>query len=165
MSLYNSTKTVVITIAIMVVAMNMLLWLGVFDSTKNYNSAEVENQLRVEADAGNSESQNKLGTLLFKRAKKDNGDYSDAIYWFNQANKQEHPFAQMNLALAYRKGQGVAIDKEKAIELFYASGINFLRTNVPDSAKDSVYNINRINSIHPLKRKLINAIKQYESTQ
>ena len=56
-------------------------------------------------------------------------------------------------------------DKEKAIELFYASGINFLRTNVPDSAKDSVYNINRINSIHPLKRKLINAIKQYESTQ
>jgi TPR repeat protein len=165
MSLYSRTKKAVMTIAIMIVCMNILLWLGLFDSTKDNNSIEVENQLRLDSDAGNSESQNKLGTLLFKRAKKTKGDFADAIYWFEQANKQEHPFAQMNLAFAYRKGQGVAINNEKAIELFYASGINFLRTNLPDSAKDSVYNINRINSIHPLKRKLIDAIKQYESTQ
>jgi len=165
MSLFNKTKKALITFAIMILCMNILLWLGVFDSTKNNNSAEVESQLRIEADAGNSESQNKLGTLLFKQAKKANSDYTDAIYWFNQASQQEHPFAQMNLAFAYRRGQGVAIDNEKSIELFYASGINFLRMDLPDSAKDSVYNINRINSIHPLKRKLIDAINQYETTQ
>lgn len=164
MNLFKNTKELLITFAIMVVCMNALLWMGVFDSTKDPDTPEIERQLRVEAEAGNSESQNKLGTLLFKRAKKVNGDYTDALYWLNQANQQEHPFAQMNLAFAYRKGHGVAVDNDKAIELFYASGVNFLRTGQPDSARDSAYNINRINSIHPLKRALIDAINQYETT-
>ena len=101
--------------------------------------------------------------MLYTRAKKQNGDFTEAIEWFEKASEQNHPIAQMNLAVAYKAGNGVAMDKEKAIELFHQSGLNYLRMGSPMDAKDSVYNINRLNSIHPLKRDLINAIKEFEA--
>lgn len=70
----------------------------------------------------------------------------------------------MNLAYAYKRGHGVTANDDKAIELFPRSGLNFLRTGDVLNAKDRVYNINRINGIHPLKQKLMEAIALYEET-
>lgn len=135
-----------------IVAMLLLTWAGVFDSSKRIPPAvmgDVEINLRFKAESGEAAEQNKLATLLYTRAKKQNGDFTEAIEWFEKASEQNHPIAQMNLAVAYKAGNGVAMDKEKAIELFYQSGLNYLRIGSPMDAKDSAYNINRLNSIHP----------------
>jgi len=125
---------------------------------------EVETNLRIDAEAGNPDAQNKLGTLLYKRDRRLNGDFVEAIMWLESANSQDHPIAQMNLAFAYKNGVGVNQNTEKAITLFHQSGLNYLRLNQPDYAMDSVQNIYKLNSIHPLKQDLIKAIKRFEET-
>ncbi|MBL4743760.1 MAG: hypothetical protein JKX87_03860 [Cycloclasticus sp.] len=72
----------------------MLTWLGVISPFSKFESSvsnDIENKLRVEADAGDADKQNKLGTLLYTQAKRQNSDFSDAIYWFKNAAKQDLP--------------------------------------------------------------------------
>lgn len=150
---------------LLVIAISMLTWLGIINPFDTFESAmvgKVENKLRIEASSGNADVQNKLGTLLYTQAKNKNGDFSEALEWFYMATEQQHPIAQTNLAFAYKAGNGVTKDSEKAILFFYQGGINFLKIGFPMDAKDNVYNISRINSNHPLREKLIAAIKAYE---
>ena len=150
---------------LIIITLSILTWLGVispFDKFESATSSIVEDKLRVDALTGNAEAQNKLGTLLYKRAEKYNTDYSEAIDWFNEASRQRHPIAQVNLGFAYKAGNGVLQSNDEAIKHFYQSGLNFLRLDFPMDAKDNVYSINKINSKHPLKFDLIAAIKKYE---
>jgi hypothetical protein len=158
-------KKLLFGFALISIAMFILLSIGVFDSVRRVPPTimgEVETNLRIQSNAGDADAQNKLGTLLYKRSKRLNGDFTEAIQWFEAASKQEYALAQMNLAYAYKAGNGVTVDTNKAIELFHQSGLNFLKDDLPDSAKDSVNNINKLNSIHPLKRNLVEAILYYE---
>jgi len=150
---------------LIVIALSILTWLGVinpFDRFESRTSSAVEDKLRVAALEGDADAQNKLGTLLYKKAEKYNTDFSEAIDWFNEAGRQHHPIAQVNLGFAYKAGNGVIQNNDEAIKHFYQSGLNFLRIGFPMDAKDNVYSINKINSKHPLKFDLIAAIKKYE---
>ncbi|ORU94146.1 MAG: hypothetical protein A6F70_07670 [Cycloclasticus sp. symbiont of Bathymodiolus heckerae] len=150
---------------ILIIALSFLTWLGAINPFEAFESAtrdSVEEKLRVDAITGNADAQNKLGTLLYISAKKQsNGDFSEAIKWFEKAN-QQHPIAQLNLAFAYKGGNGVLQNNDTAIEYFHQSGINFLRIGFPMDAKDCVYSIQQINTEHPLKKSLIQKISEYE---
>jgi len=150
---------------LIIITLSTLTWLGIispFDKFESATSSIVEDKLRVDALTGNADAQNKLGTLLYRKAEKYNTDYSEAIDWFNEASRQHHPIAQVNLGFAYKAGNGVLQSNDEAIKHFYQSGLNFLRLDFPMDAKDNVYSINKINSKHPLKFDLIAAIKKYE---
>ena len=163
MKLFDSIKKFLLGFTLVTVAMMLLIWAGFFNSVKRVPPevlGTIEVNLRIQSETGNADAQNKLATLLYTRAKENNGDYDEAIEWFEKASNQNHPVAQMNLAYAYKSGNGVPLNKEKAIQFFYQSGLNYLRLERPTDAMDSAYNIHRLNSIHPLKRDLINAIKR-----
>lgn len=150
---------------ILIIAMSVLTWLGFinpFDTFESSMSDRVESKLRIEAASGKPDSQNKLGTLLYVAAKKTQGDFSEAISWFEKAGRQDHPIAQMNLAFSYKAGNGVLQNNQKAIELFHSAGLLFLKREFPMDAKDCVHAIAKINSVHPLKTSLIQAITRYE---
>ena len=155
------------SLLIICIAMLILTATGLFDSTKRSPEKlqQLEVTLRDKSQLNDAEAQNQLGTLLYKRAKENNTSFDEALNLFERAADQGHPYALMNLAVAYKNGRGVSIDNEKAIELYYRSGMSFLSQNDTMNAKDSVYNINRINSIHPLKRDLIDAIKLHEKNE
>ena len=165
MKILEQLQKVFTAFFLVIIVLSMLTWLGVinpFDRFESATSGVVEDKLRVSALAGDSDAQNKLGTLLYKQAEKHNSDFSEAINWFNEAHRQGHPIAQANLGFAYKAGNGVAQSNDKAIEHFYQSGLNFLRIGFPMDAKDNVYSISKIDTAHPLKLDLITAIKAYE---
>lgn len=165
MKILNSLEKIFNTVFIVIICIGLLTWLGIFNPFEKFESAvkgDVIDKLSIEAHGGDADAQNKLGTLLYTEAKKQKGDFNEAIRWLEEASQQKHPVAQMNLAIAYETGIGVVMDNEKAIQLFYQSGLNFLRMGFPMDAKDSVFYISKIDSNHPLRRDLINAIKQYE---
>ncbi|ORU90914.1 MAG: hypothetical protein A6F71_08200 [Cycloclasticus sp. symbiont of Poecilosclerida sp. M] len=68
------------------------------------------------------------------------------------------------MAFAYKAGNGVTQSNEKAIELFYSAGLNYLKIGYPMDAKDNVFSINHIDNNHPLKHSLNAAIQDYEKT-
>jgi uncharacterized protein len=70
--------------------------------------------IRREADEGNAEAQNKLGSMyLTGRGVPRN--FEDAAMWYLRAAEQGHVNAQFNLGLMYHKGEGVEQnDKETA---------------------------------------------------
>ena len=156
-------------IAVILIITGVLTRFGFIDPVGSFESAlegDVEQKLRTEAELGNIDSQNKLGAFLYRQAgHQDNGDFSESIAWFKEASEQQHPIAQMNLGFAYKAGNGVPTDKEQAIQLFYNAGLNFLRTGYPLDARDNIFNINKIDSSHPLKQKLTTAIEVYEKNE
>jgi len=147
------------------IVISLLTWFGAinpFEYFQNGMSSRVEDSLEAKSLNGDADAQNRLGTLLYTRAQKQKGDFSDAIIWLERAAEQQHAVAQTNLGFAYKAGNGVALDHEKAIELFYNAGLSFLKMGFPMDARDNVYDINHLNSEHPLKRALMKAIKEYE---
>ncbi|MBL4783672.1 MAG: sel1 repeat family protein [Porticoccaceae bacterium] len=164
----NYLRKLLGSLAFFIVIMFALTATGLFDSTRTTSPediAEHEIQLRIKAETGQADAQNELGALLYKRAQKGSGSFDEAISSLNEASAQDHPIAQMNLAYAYKRGHGVTANNDKAIELFHHSGLNFLRIGDILNAKDRIYNINRINAIHPLKRDLVDAIARFEEAQ
>ena len=85
--------------------------------------------LRKDAEAGNSEAQNGLGSMYFSgevishdaQGKPLDRDLGAAAGWFARAAEQGHAEAQFNLALLYLSGEGVPKDATKAVELFTES--------------------------------------------
>lgn len=85
--------------------------------------------LRKEAEAGNADAQNSLGSMFFSgeaisrdaQGKVKDKDPETAAGWFFRAAEQGHADAQFNLALLYFTGEGVSKDTAKAIELFTKS--------------------------------------------
>jgi len=155
-------------IAVILIITGVLTRLGFIDPVGSFESAmrgDVEKKLRVEAELGNVDAQNKLGAFLYRLAQNNQEDFSEAIEWIKLASEQKHPIAQMNLAYAYKAGNGVPLDKQKAIEFFYQSGLSFLRTGYPLDAKDNISNINKIDKNHPLKHKLVEAIERYQQNE
>jgi len=151
---------------IVIIAISLLTWLGVispFERFEHNVRGSVGEKLLASAEKGDADAQNKLGTLLYVQAQKQKSDFSQAIGWLRKASQQNHPIAQMNLAYAYKAGNGVPIDNEKAIQLFHQCGLNYLRMGFPMDAKDAVYSIGQINKKHPMKLTLIQAIKEYEN--
>jgi|TARA_R110002096_G_scaffold379_6_gene2319 tetratricopeptide (TPR) repeat protein len=149
-----------------IVGFSVLALTGIYNPAEHiqsYIQNDVIEKLRNNAEEGNVEAQNKLGTLLYTIAQEQQGDFSEAIMWLEKAHQQNNPIAELNLAFAYKSGQGVTPSNERAIELYYQAGINFLQQGFPMDAKDCVYEISQINTIHPLRRELINAIKAYEA--
>jgi len=153
---------------IVLIALSLLTWFGVIDPFEKFENTvrdDLEESLFIKASSGDSDAQNKLGTLLYMQAKQNNGDYSKAIGWFEEAVEQGNPIALTNLAFAYKAGNGVPVDKEKAVELFYSAGLIFLAMDFPMDAKDSVHAIATINTSHPLKASLMNEIATYENRE
>lgn len=70
---------------------------------------KAESWYRKGADLGDAECQNKLGVLLI--------DCEEANSWFQKAMEQNQPNAYNNYALNLWEGNGVAENKQKAIEL------------------------------------------------
>lgn len=149
-----------------IVSFSALALIGIYNPVKHFQSTiqnDVIEKLRNNAEEGDAEAQNKLGTLLYTMAQEEKGDFNEAIMWLEKAHQQNNPIAELNLAFAYKSGHGVAPSKERAIELYYQAGLNFLQLGFPLDAKDCVYEISQINTIHPLRRELINAIKAYQA--
>lgn len=66
-------------------------------------------------------------------------DYERAAYWFNQSAMQGNPAAMVNLAHAYRFGEGVGKDEVKASELMKAAaekGNPWAQLNYGDMFRD-----------------------------
>ena len=165
MKFLRALQTLFTGFFLIIIFISLLTWLGFISTFKKAEtslSSDVRNNLEVIANSGNPDAQNKLGALLYVSAKKRKKDFSEAIDWLNKAAKQNHPVAQTNLAYAYKAGNGVTADNEKAIELFYQAGLNYLHMGFPMDAKDNIYSINQLNKSHPLKLKLVDAIKEYE---
>ena len=158
----QQSLTVVFFIIVTLSILNGTGIIAPFDTFETIISPDIEDKLRVKALAGNADAQNKLGTLLYKHAQKNNTDFNEAIRWFNEAHQQQHAIAQMNLGFAYKAGNGVPQSNDEAIQYFHKSGLNFFRTDFPMDAKDNVYNINQLNSTHPLKHDLMSAIRAYQ---
>lgn len=115
---------------LIIIAISLLTWLDFinpFGKIESAMSGDVQKKLTAEASTGNAHAQNKLGTLLYVQAKKHNGDCTGTVHWFEKASAQEHPIAQLNLAFAYKAGNGVPIDPNKASTLLHKSGLNFLK--------------------------------------
>lgn len=83
-------------------------------------------KLRQDAEAGDAEAQNALGTLFYtgEAISKDaegnimDNDLESAAGWFYRAAEQGHAGAQFNLGLLYAEGHGVPQDSAKAVEWF-----------------------------------------------
>ncbi|AKH36695.1 MULTISPECIES: tetratricopeptide repeat protein [Nitrosomonas] len=83
-------------------------------------------KLRQDAEAGDAEAQNALGSLFYsgEAISKDvtgkimDYDLESAAGWFHRAAEQGHAAAQFNLGLLYAEGQGVPQDSAKAVEWF-----------------------------------------------
>lgn len=83
-------------------------------------------KLRQDAEAGDAEAQNALGTLFYtgeaisrdETGKIMDYDLESAAGWFFRAAEQGHPGAQFNLGLMYAEGHGVPQDAAKAAEWF-----------------------------------------------
>lgn len=149
-----------------IVALGVLALFGIYNPLEEFNSAikgDVIEKLSLRAQAGDADAQNRLGTFLYTEAQEQQGDFTEAIMWLEKAHQQNNPIAELNLAFAYKSGTGVTLDSDKAIELFYQAGLNFLRLGFPMDAKDCVYEVAKLNAIHPLRRELINAIKEFEA--
>lgn len=82
--------------------------------------------LRKDAEAGNAEAQNSLGSMYFSgdaisrdaQGKIKDRDPEAAAGWFFRAAEQGYADAQFNLGLLYFSGEGVTKDTAKAVELF-----------------------------------------------
>jgi hypothetical protein len=48
-----------------------------------------------------------------------------AVGWYRKAAEQGFPQAQTRLALAYRNGQGVPVDRAKSVELLHQAAAGF----------------------------------------
>tara|TARA_R110002074_G_scaffold152936_1_gene307588 strand:- start:148498 stop:149007 length:510 start_codon:yes stop_codon:yes gene_type:complete len=166
MKVLDYTEKTFKTLYIIAIGIGLLALLGIYNPLEEFKSAikgDVIEKLNLRAQAGDADAQNKLGTFLYTEAQEQQGDFTEAIMWLEKAHQQNNPIAELNLAFAYKSGTGVALDSDKAIELFYQAGLNFLRLGFPMDAKDCVYEIAKLNAIHPLKRGLINAIKKFEA--
>ena len=83
-------------------------------------------KLRQDAEAGDAEAQNALGSLFYSgeaisrdaTGKIMDYDLEAAAGWFHRAAEQGHAGAQFNLGLLYAEGQGVPQDSTKAVEWF-----------------------------------------------
>lgn len=83
-------------------------------------------KLRQDAEAGDAEAQNALGTLFYSGdviSKDETGkildyDLEAAAGWFSRAAEQGHAGAQFNLGLLFAEGHGVPQDSAKAAEWF-----------------------------------------------
>ena len=61
-------------------------------------------------------SANNIGVIY-----KENKDYASANEWYRKAGEAGDSTGWLNLAVLYHKGYGVAVDKEKAVELYQKS--------------------------------------------
>ncbi|MEH6502875.1 MAG: hypothetical protein V7682_03115 [Cycloclasticus sp.] len=166
MKIFYYTEKIFRTIFFIAIGIGVLALFGIYNPLEEFNSAikgDVIEKLSLRAQAGDADAQNKLGTFLYTEAQEQQGDFTEAIMWLEKAHQQNNPIAELNLAFAYKSGTGVDLDSDKAIELFYQAGLNFLHLGFPMDAKDCVYEIAKLNAIHPLKRELINAIKEFEA--
>ena len=85
--------------------------------------------LRKNAEAGDAEAQNSLGSMYFSgeaisrdaQGKAKDRDPAVAAGWFFRAAEQGHAGAQFNLGLLYFSGEGVEKDTAEAVELFTKS--------------------------------------------
>lgn len=73
------------------------------------------------AQNGDADAQFELGKL-FSEGKIIVQNYDSAFYWFTKACEQNHAKAFQYLGNCYLCGEGVQIDKEKAVECFKRSG-------------------------------------------
>jgi len=165
MKLLKRLQHLLTGVMLFVIALSILTWLGVinpFAAFEKSQTGTIKTKLSIKATQGDADAQNKLGTLLYTTAKREKGDFSKATQWFKLAAEQKHPIATMNLGFAYKAGNGVEKDEEKAIQQFYKAGLLFLEAGFPMDAKDSVHDISTISAQHPRKTDLINAIKLYE---
>jgi TPR repeat protein len=70
--------------------------------------------LEFYAEAGDAVAQNQLGRLYLSGGKDLPQDYAKAISLFSKAAEQGNGSSQRHLAIAYERGQGVAIDPAMA---------------------------------------------------
>ncbi|MDT8364542.1 MAG: tetratricopeptide repeat protein [Nitrosomonas sp.] len=83
-------------------------------------------KLRMDAEAGDLDAQNGLGTMFYlgeavsrdAEGKVMNSDPASAAGWFFRAAEQGHADAQFNLGLLYLNGEGVAQNTATAVEWF-----------------------------------------------
>ena len=62
------------------------------------------------ADAGSPEAQDDMGQFFLEARK-----YEAALYWLEQAARQDHPDAMQTLGRCYASGEGVPKDENLAI--------------------------------------------------
>ncbi len=86
-------------------------------------------KLRMDAEAGDADSQNGLGAMFYmgEAVSRDatgkimNSDPVSAAGWFFRAAEQGHADAQFNLGLLYLNGEGVTQNTATAVEWFIQS--------------------------------------------
>ncbi len=83
---------------------------------KNY--PEAMKLYRRAAVHGNADAQVAVGNMYYLGLGGTSKSYSNAVWWFNMAAKQSHPWGQYYLANMYRNGLGVAKDLGRARDLY-----------------------------------------------
>ena len=82
---------------------------------------EAFKKLETEAYNGNAYAQERLGCAYYFDGDGVDNDIKKAVYWWNEAAKQEYAKAYVRMGTAYENGKGVRQDMRKAIE-YYKKG-------------------------------------------
>ena len=93
----------------------LLLFCGAAVSAQEMTDEDFPTQL-TKAKAGNVASQGWVGSYYFL-----NGDYENAVYWSKKAADAGNYSAQLDMAIAYERGEGVEKDLQKAFEYYSSS--------------------------------------------
>ena len=72
--------------------------------------------IRKNAEQGDADAQFVLGLFYYNQ-----GNFEEAVKWYQKAAEQNNPAALNSLASCYRDGKGVPVDREKADELLRLS--------------------------------------------
>lgn len=84
---------------------------------KDYEKALYWAKKRIEIEDSKF-AQNLLGVVYYDQAYDGQGDFSDAVFWFQKAAEQDFAPSKYRLGWCYEYGQGVAKDKNKARSLY-----------------------------------------------
>jgi uncharacterized protein len=90
-----------------------LLCLMLFFGTAHADSREKLEVVRLKAEQGNAQDQNKLG-VFYEIGLGINQDDLEAVKWYRLAAEQGYAEAQFNLGEMYEEGRGVTQDKTMA---------------------------------------------------
>ena len=103
------------------IVLGLVLWTSNVQGIQETSDSPLE-RLRTIAHEGDSAAQVKLGAIYFNGEMGVEKNYTEAVYWFSQAAKQNLPAAQYQLARCYETGLGVIQDKEHALVLYRSAG-------------------------------------------
>ena len=102
---------------LLAVSLCIILLGAVFIYEKAYNNEPTIDELKLLANQGDIDAQNKLGAAYFN-GKGVEKNIAEALRWFSQSAEKGYAKAQYNLGIMYYVGQGVPQNQAEAVKWF-----------------------------------------------